>query len=98
MIFCDGSDEILTDEEREEIEAREAARVEEAQAEMLGLWPKWAADLYLEIESWVVTLPGWQGYLDFILSRPAANDVTAFSLDGPMWARCVLEAVAEAGA
>lgn len=99
MIFCDGSDEILTDEEREEIEAIEEAREEEALLEMVRAWPRWAAELFPEIETWVVTLPGWRGYLEWQASlRGSEARVTACSLDGPMWARQVLESTAEAGA
>lgn len=99
MPFCDGSDYILTDEEREEIEAIEEAREEAALLEMLRSWPRWASALYLEIETWVTTLPGWRGYLEWMASRRGSEaGVTAWTLDGPMWARLVLEATAEAGA
>ena len=98
MIFCDGSDEIFTDEEREEIEAIEAAREEEAEIEMLRSWPRWAAELHVEIGAWVVTVPGWREMLNVGRYRGADDRVTAWTLDGPMWARRVLESVAEAGA
>ena len=99
MIFCDGSDDPLTDEEREEIEAIEEAREEAALAEMLSTWPRWAAELYLEIDSWVTTLPGWRGYLDWMASRRTSEDrVTWQTLEGPLWARRVLAETAEAGA
>ena len=96
--FCDGSDEIFTDEEREEIEAAEEAREEAALTAMLASWPHWAADLYLEIDSWVTTLPGWRGYLEWMASRRGSEARVSWkTLDGPIWARQVLAETAEDG-
>lgn len=98
MIFCDGSDEIFTDEEREELEAAEAAREEEAEIEMLRSWPRWAAALWLEVEEWIVTVPGWREMLKASAYRGPEDRVTWRTLKGPPWARRVLAETAEAGA
>ncbi len=93
MIVCDGSDEIVTDEEREAAEAADAAREEAALLEMFETWPRWAARLHVEMAT-MVNPNAWRESLDFYLSLPGANDnLSAWTLDGPLWARRVLEAV-----
>jgi hypothetical protein len=56
-------------------------------------WPLWMAELADEIDTWRMP-DAWREYLGAVLSAPGANDnLTAWTLEGPMWARRVLEAV-----